>query len=544
MLRIALAQHDFLVGHITANRDLIMQLIAAARDEHGADLILFPELALTGYPPEDLVLRPGFMRRAEQAFGEIVSSTHGIDVVLGWPRVEGRRRYNSASWIRDGQVLGHYDKHDLPNYAVFDERRYFHPGEGTLVVDVRGVRAGVIVCEDTWTPEAAAQTRAAGAELLLSMNASPFHARKHEDRAQVLTARCRETGLPVVYLNCVGGQDDLVFDGHSLVVDPEQGLSTPGPLCDEALLLVEFDPSRKRLVTVDWPDGETDELAGIWKVLCRGLRDYVRKNGFERVLLGLSGGIDSAVTAALAADALGPEQVLAVMLPSRHTSELSMVLATEQIDLLGVAYQNLSIEPLFQAAQRQLAPAIGEGPHGLVEENLQARARGMLLMALSNKLGHLLLATGNKSELAVGYSTLYGDMCGGYSPLKDCLKGLVYRLAEWRNRQSPAIPRGVIERPPSAELAPGQLDEHSLPPYPVLDSIIELYVEEDRSIGEIVSATGFDEALVRKVAARILRSEFKRRQAAPGPRVTRKAFGRDRRYPISSGWLDSGRGQA
>jgi len=540
MLKLSLAQDDFLVGHITANRERILELIASARDEQGADLIVFPELALTGYPPEDLVLRPGFMRRTEEAFDEIVAAVHGIDVILGWPRQQGRQRYNAVSWIRDRVVLGHYAKRDLPNYAVFDEQRYFAAGHEPLVIEVGGVRVGVMVCEDTWTPEAAAAARAAGAQLIVSCNASPFYHDKHLDRKRILQERRTETGVPLVYLNCVGGQDELVFDGHSLYVDGTGRVGDPAPLCEEALLTVGFDAASGRIEPIHWPAGETDELPVAWTVLKRGLADYTRKNGFESVLLGLSGGIDSALTAALAADALGPEAVNAVMMPSRHTSELSLVLATEQIDLLGIHGDNISVEPIFQASLKQLAASFDGRGSSIAEENLQARARGMLLMALSNKLGHLVLATGNKSELAVGYSTLYGDMCGGYSPLKDCLKGMVYRLANWRNQISPAIPQGVIDRPPSAELAPNQTDQDCLPPYALLDRIIELYVEEDRPISDIVDATGLDERMVRRVAGMVLNAEFKRRQGAPGPRITRKAFGRDRRYPITSGWHDSG----
>jgi len=540
MLKISLAQDDFLVGHITANRQRIVELIGSARDEQGADLVVFPELALTGYPPEDLVLRPGFMRRTEEAFHEIVAAVEGIDVILGWPRQQDGQRYNAVSWIRDGAVLGHYAKRDLPNYAVFDEQRYFAAGNKPLVVEVAGVRVGVIVCEDTWTPEATAAARAAGAQLIVSTNASPFYHDKHLDRKRILQDRRAESGVPLIYLNCVGGQDELVFDGHSLYVDGAGRVGAPAPLCEAALLTIGFDDASGRIEAIDWPAGETAELPVAWAVLKRGLADYTRKNGFESVLLGLSGGIDSALTAALAADALGPEAVHAVMMPSRHTSELSLVLATEQIDLLGIHGDNISVEPIFQASLKQLAGAFVETRENITEENLQARARGMLLMALSNKFGRLVLATGNKSELAVGYSTLYGDMCGGFSPLKDCLKGMVYRLSQWRNEISPAIPVGVIERPPSAELAPNQKDEDNLPPYPLLDRIIELYVEEDRPISDIIRATGLDERMVRRVAGMVLNAEFKRRQGAPGPRITRKAFGRDRRYPITSGWHDSG----
>ncbi len=539
MLKIALAQDDFLVGHITGNKQRILERVEQARDQLGADLLLFPELALTGYPPEDLLLRPGFMRRAAEALAEIAQAVHGIDVVLGHPRAEGDRRFNSLSWLRDGQVIGTYDKWDLPNYAVFDEQRYFSPGDQPLVIDVKGVPVGVIICEDTWTPAAAAAAREAGARIILSSNASPYYRRKHVDRAEVLTARQKETGLPIVYLNCVGGQDELVFDGHSVAIDGHGKLLPPAPLCEEALLCLNLDAETGTLEPEHWPTGETDDLPVIYHVLKRGLRDYVFKNKFESVVFGISGGIDSSLTAALAADALGPDKVLGVMMPSRHTSELSLILGTEQIDLLGIQYENISIEPIYQAQLKQLAEVFGDRPENFTEENLQARARGNVVMALSNKFGHLPLATSNKSELAVGYSTIYGDMCGGYSPIKDCLKGLVYALSDWRNGLSPAIPQGIIDRPPSAELRPDQTDQDSLPPYDVLDDIITRYVEQDQPISEIV-ATGVDEKTVRRVAGMVLASEYKRRQGAPGPRITRKAFGRDRRYPITSGWRDSG----
>lgn len=540
MLKISLAQDDFLVGHITANRDRIIDLVRRARDEQGADLVVFPELALTGYPPEDLVLRPGFMRRTEEAFNEIVSSVQGIDVVLTWPRCQGADRFNSAAWVREGRVLAIYDKWDLPNYAVFDEQRYFVAGNRPMVVEVSGVKVGVVICEDTWITEAVGAAASAGADLIVSTNASPYYREKHIDRGEVLRQRNAETGLPVIYLNSVGGQDELVFDGHSLAIDAEGNLSPPASLCESHLLSIGFDPATGRFEYLDWPEGETEELPVAYRVLQRGLHDYAAKNGFKSVVLGLSGGIDSALTAALAADALGPEAVHAVMLPSRHTSELSLVLATEQIDMLGIHGDNISIEPIFQASLRQLSTAFADTRENIAEENLQARARGVLLMALSNKFGHLVLATGNKSELAVGYSTLYGDMCGGFSPLKDCLKGMVYRLAQWRSGVSPAIPEGVISRPPSAELAPDQTDQDTLPPYELLDRIIEAYVERDQPISEIVEETGIDEKTVRRIAGMVLSAEFKRRQGAPGPRITRKAFGRDRRYPITSGWHDSG----
>jgi NAD+ synthase (glutamine-hydrolysing) len=539
MLRIALAQDDFRVGQIAGNAERILEHVTRARDELGADLVVFPELALTGYPPEDLVLRPGFMRSTAITLSELASQVHGIDVIVGHPRAEGDKRFNSISWLRDGEILATYDKWDLPNYAVFDERRYFVPGHRPLVIEVAGVRVGVVICEDMWTPEAARAALDAGAELIVSPNASPYYQGKHLDRAEVLTDRHGEIGLPLVYLNCVGGQDELVFDGHSLAIDAHGRLSAPAPLCEEALLSLDYDTASGRFDYRHWPAGETERLPVIWEVLKRGLRDYTLKNGFESVVLGLSGGIDSAVTLALAADALGPERVLAVMMPSRHTAELSLILASEQIETLGVDYATISIEPIYQAQLKQLAEVFENAREDFTEENLQARARGNIIMALSNKFGHLALATSNKSELAVGYSTIYGDMCGGFSPIKDVLKTVVYELADWRNSVSDAIPQGVIERAPSAELAPDQTDQDKLPPYDVLDDIITRYVEQDQSIAEIAEVDA-DEKIIRRIAGMVLASEFKRRQGAPGPRITRKAFGRDRRYPITSGWRDSG----
>lgn len=539
MLRIALAQDDFLVGQITGNRDRILATVARARDELGTDLVVFPELALTGYPPEDLVLRPGFMRLAEATLVEIAAQVRGIDVIVGHPRAEGGQRFNSASWLREGEVVATYDKRELPNYAVFDERRYFVPGGKPMVMELDSTRVGVIICEDTWAPEAATAAAEAGAEVIVSINASPFYDGKHADRARVLKDRHAHTGLPLIYLNGVGGQDELVFDGHSMAIDASGQLSNPALMCEEALLCIDFSAEHGSFGYRHWPEGGTERLALIWKVLERGLRDYVVKNGFESVVLGLSGGIDSAITMAIAVDALGPEKVLAVMMPSRHTSELSLILATEQIEMLGTRCENISIEPIYRAMLQQLAEVFAEAREDFTEENLQARARGNIIMALSNKFGHLPLATSNKSELATGYSTIYGDMCGGFSPVKDVLKTLVYELAHWRNSVSEAIPEEVITRPPSAELAPNQLDRDRLPAYEELDFIITRYVEQDQSIAEIVAA-GVDEEVARRVAGMVLAAEYKRRQGAPGPRITRKAFGRDRRYPITSGWRDSG----
>jgi NAD+ synthase (glutamine-hydrolysing) len=538
MLRFALAQLDFLVGDISGNLQAARKMIAEARAS-GADLVLFPELALTGYPPEDLLLRPGFLRAAREALQALVESVHGIDVVMGHPWVENDRRFNTSSWIRDGAVLGRYHKHCLPNYGVFDERRYFSPGTEPLVIELKGCHIGVITCEDCWDPRAAEQARRHGAELLLVPNASPYRDSKLKAREEMFASRHADAGLPMVYCNLVGGQDELVFDGRSMLMDRDGRLSGPGPLCQEALLLADYDPHTGRLSALGWLPPPADPLAEIYQVLLRGLADYVRKNGFKDVVFGLSGGIDSALTLALAVDALGAEHVHTVMMPSRHTSGLSIELAQQQAVMMGVDHRCISIEPAFEALMTVLGPSFAGRSADVTEENLQARARGNIVMALSNKFGWLPLATSNKSELAVGYCTIYGDMCGGYGPLLDCFKTRVYELAGYRNRLGAVIPPEVITRAPSAELRPNQLDQDSLPPYEVLDQVLHRYVELDWSIAGIVE-DGFDEAMVRRVARLVLLNEYKRRQAPPGIRITHRAFGRDRRYPITSGWKEEG----
>lgn len=536
MIRLALAQHDFLVGDISGNLDKAMALVRQAREAQ-ADLLLFPELALTGYPPEDLLLRPGFMRSAGQALHALAAAVRDIDVIIGHPWLQSGQRYNSVSWIRNGEIIGRYDKQNLPNYAVFDERRYFTPGTTPLVIELKGCKLGVIICEDLWGLESARQARMAGAELLLTPNASPYDGGKLAARVAALTANHAEHGLPVVYCNLVGGQDELVFDGRSMLMSRDGQISPPGPLCDEALLLVEFHPGSGRLEALDWQTPPVDSQAEVYRVLTCGLTDYVHKNGFSDVVFGLSGGIDSALLLALAVDALGAKHVHTVMMPSRHTSGLSIELAQQQAVDLSVDHRCISIEPAFEAVNMLLAPSFAGMAADVTEENLQARTRGNLVMALSNKFGWLPLTTGNKSEIAVGYCTIYGDMCGGYGPLLDCFKTRVYQLARFRNSLSPCIPEGVISRPPSAELRPDQTDQDSLPPYEVLDQVLHLYVERDWSIAKI-SAEGFDEAMVRRVARLVLLNEYKRRQGPPGARITDRAFGRDRRYPITSGWRE------
>jgi len=536
MIRFALAQYDFLVGDIAGNVAMARRCMAEAKAQ-GARLLLFPELALTGYPPEDLLLRPGFMSQSRAALKSLTADVHGIDVVMGHPWAEDGKAYNAASWMRDGQLIGRYFKDELPNYGVFDERRYFSSGSEPLVVDVDGLKVGVIICEDSWVPGPTRVARAAGAELLLMPNASPYHNQKLSRREEMFRARHDDCGLPGIYCNIVGGQDELVFDGRSMLVQGDGSLCGPGPLCQEALLLADYDPRTRRFETPGWPDPHEEGLAEIYEVLVTGLRDYVRKNGFSEVVFGLSGGIDSAMVLALSVDALGADKVHTVMMPSRYTSQTSLELAQDQAVGLEVDHRCISIEPAYEALMECLAPSFEGREADLAEENLQARARGNIVMALSNKFGWLPLSTSNKSEAAVGYTTIYGDMCGGFSPILDCFKTLVYSLACYRNTVSPAIPQQVIDRPPSAELRHDQTDQDSLPPYEELDLILERYVEEDESIASIVAA-GFSERVVRKVAGLVLQSEYKRRQAPPGVRITARAFGRDRRYPITSGFRD------
>ena len=538
---IALAQHDFLVGDIRGNLEKALGLVAEAR-ETGADLLLFPEMALSGYPPEDLLLRPGFMESCLEAVEAFTTGVSGIDVVFGHPWSECGKRYNAVSWIRDGQTIGRYFKKHLPNYLVFDEHRYFTEGGDPLVVDIKGIRTGVIICEDAWEPGPATRAKEAGAELLLIPNASPYRDNKLQDRLDLFEERYAETGLPVVYCNLVGGQDELVFDGRSMLMDAAGKISAPGPLCEEALLLAEFDPqsgdlkwgqSRSPALTPVFPAEPT--AAEIYKVITTGLRDYVRKNGFSDVVFGLSGGIDSSLVLAVAVDALGPDRVHTVMMPSRHTSGLSIELAQEQAIQLGVDHRCISIEPAYEALLTLLAPSFAGLEQDVTEENLQARVRGDIVMALSNKLGWLPIVTSNKSEVAVGYCTIYGDMCGGFGPLLDCSKMRVYELSRYRNTVSPAIPESVITRAPSAELRPDQQDQDSLPPYDVLDQVLQRYVEQDWSVEDII-ADGFETQMVHRIARLVLINEYKRRQGPPGVRITHRAFGRDRRYPITSGW--------
>ena len=539
-LRLALAQSDFPVGAVAANAATVRASIAQAT-ARGARLVVFPELTLSGYPPEDLLIRPSFLATCDEVIHALARDSGEVAALVGFPHSEGEV-YNAAALLRDGAIRAIAHKQALPNYGVFDDQRYFRAGHASTVIELDGVRLGVLICEDVWQAEPAAQAAAAGAELLVVINASPWDADKAAAREAELVARARETGCAIAYLNLLGGQDEVVYDGGALLVDGDGRIAARAPHFVDALLLAEFDPATRRLRALDWPAATaTSAEALLYAALLRGTRDYVRKNGFSSVLLGLSGGIDSALTLALAVDALGAGQVTAVMMPTRFTSALSLQGAREQAERLGVAYHVIEVEPVFQGFLAALAPAFAGKPADLTEENLQSRTRGALLMALSNKHGALLLSTGNKSEMAVGYCTLYGDMCGAYAPLKDVYKTAVYRLARWRNAraaecgEAPAIPPAVIERPPSAELRDNQTDQDSLPPYDELDAILERFIEGEQAQAEIV-ADGFDPEVVRRVARLVLANEFKRRQSAPGPRVTTRAFGRERRYPITSGW--------
>lgn len=540
--KIMMAQLNLLVGDIDGNANRLLECARTAMQEHQADMVVFPELTLTGYPPEDLLLRPSMRLRVSKALQKILDARLDILCVLGYPEYVDGKLFNALAVIHQGQILGSYHKQCLPNYEVFDERRYFEAGSSPCVLEIAGARMGFTICEDMWEPGPVAQARDAGAQLMININASPFHINKLSDRKQLLQTRCREGGFPIIYVNLVGGQDELVFDGGSMVMTQAGECRYLAPGFEEGLYPLQL--------TID-ADGKCDiesqQLyealkveAQVYSALVMGVRDYVNKNGFKGVVLGLSGGIDSALTLAIAVDALGRDRVEAVMMPFEYTSQLSLDCAARQAGLLGVNYQQIAINEIYASFMNALAKEFAGSVPGISEQNIQARARGVLLMAISNKKGVLVLTTGNKSEIAVGYSTLYGDMAGGFDALKDVSKTLVYRLARYRNNNfedSPreVIPREVIERPPSAELAPDQLDQDSLPDYDTLDRILELYVEQDASAHEIIG-NGFDEQDVMRVLRLVDLNEYKRRQSPVGVRLTRRGFGRDRRYPITNAW--------
>jgi NAD+ synthase (glutamine-hydrolysing) len=543
-LRVALAQFDFPVGAVARNAARITDLIAEARDRHKADLIVFPELALSGYPPEDLLLRPSFLHECEAALQRLAASVDGIVALVGWPQSAGSVVYNAVSVLRDGAVETTYRKRELPNYAVFDERRYFEvdPDGGSCVIEIKGIKVGLIICEDLWFAEPLADTVAHGAELVVVPNASPFDHGKLARRDALLEMRVAESGVALAYLNVVGGQDSVVYDGASVLADADGKIHPAAEAFEDHLLIADFDSATRRFETLHWP-AETDESREslAWHAIVRATRDYCHKNHFRKVWIGLSGGIDSSAVLAIAVDALGAGNVTAVRLPSRYTSGQSNDLADEQARALGVRIETVPIAAPFQGFLEALEPLFAGQTADTTEENLQSRSRGVILMALSNKFGGLVLTTGNKSEYAVGYATIYGDMCGGYAPIKDLYKTEVFDLARWRNAQEAGnqpgwvIPQAVIDRPPSAELRDNQTDQDSLPPYEVLDGILARYVDLEQSRQDIV-AEGYDAATVDKVVHLVRISEWKRQQAAPGPKVSRRAFGRERRYPITSGW--------
>lgn len=534
-LRVVLAQINLKVGDIAGNLTKHLEAAYEAGDKLSADVIVFPELSLTGYPSDDLLLRPSFIQEANDALQQFISDIRNIHCVVGHPYATEHGVFNACSLIHNGSIIGQYAKQHLPNYGVFDEARYFTPGNIPCVVPINGIPTGLVICEDLWFPEPVQRAKAEGARLILSPNASPFEVDKHKQRYATLAARAEENKLPIVYVNQVGGQDDLIFDGDSMVIDEDGEIKQQAAFCGEELLPVDIivDDSYIQMESTELNFPSMEEK--IYQALCLSLRDYVAKNNFSSVILGLSGGIDSALTLALAVDALGNDKVQAVMMPSRHTAEISVEDAAIMADELGVSVETISIEPVYQSFLETLAPSFGKKKAGLTEENLQARCRGMILMALSNKFGHLVLSTGNRSELAVGYCTLYGDMAGGFAPLKDVPKTLVYDLANYRNTISPIIPQRTIDRAPSAELAPNQKDEDSLPPYPVLDHILYAYLNLNQSIADIV-AQGFDKEVVTEIVDLVRKNEYKRKQGAVGPRINATAFGRDRRYPITNGF--------
>ncbi len=530
--RFALASASFRVGGLADNARKMAQWAEQARDQ-GAQLIVFPELALTGYPPEDLLLRPALAPRIDAALAPLLA-VRDIVMVVGLPTIHEGQRFNSAAIVYQGQLHGLYHKQFLPNYSVFDERRYFEAGNRSLCFDFQGQRLGLLVCEDVWHDAPLAALRAEGAQLVLVLNASPYAVDKHALRQQRLQAAAQRHGLPIAYVNLVGGQDDLVFDGGALAVNADGSVAVETPRFREELALLEFAGSTLQPQPRPAP---LAPMAELYQALVMGVRDYVNHSGFKGVVLGLSGGIDSALVLAIAVDALGADRVHAVMMPYTYTAQISVEDAAKQAKRLGVHFRICEIHGIVDGFLQALTPFFAGTAADTTEENLQARARGTVLMALSNKFGLLVLTTGNKSEMAVGYATLYGDMAGGFDVLKDVYKTQVFALAKWRNQQpgGPVIPSRVITRPPSAELRPDQTDQDSLPPYEVLDAILQGYIEQDQDFESLVAA-GFSPEVVRRVLQLVDRNEYKRYQSAPGPRVSNRAFGRERRYPLVNAW--------
>ncbi|MCG8536503.1 MAG: NAD+ synthase [Pseudomonadales bacterium] len=538
-LHIIIAQLDFMVGDIDGNAEQILKAAQFAHQEQQADVVVFPELTLTGYPPEDLLFRASIRTRVEKALvklcAELPSELH---VVVGYPRKVDECLYNSAGVIHNGKIIAEYHKQELPNYQVFDEKRYFQAGGEACVFELKGHPIALTICEDIWHSGPTLQAKQAGAKLMINLNASPFHIEKEQSRVELLNKRVAEGEMPIVYANLVGGQDELVFDGGSLFMSAQGKVEFRAPAFEEGLYSIKLN---QQLTVADGsltvaPDQSIEQ--SVYSALVLGARDYVNKNGFKGAVLGLSGGVDSALTLAVAVDALGADRVEAIMMPFKYTSQMSLDDAEEEANALGVSYKVRPIEAMYNAFMATLEDDFAGTQRDTTEENLQARCRGVMLMALSNKKRYIVLTTGNKSEMGVGYATLYGDMAGGFAVLKDVPKTLVFRLCEYRNSltpDNPPIPQRVIDRPPSAELAPDQKDEDSLPPYPELDAILELYVEKDFSADAIV-AKGYDEQVVRRVVRLVDLNEYKRRQSAVGTRITSRGYGRDRRYPITCKW--------
>ncbi len=537
-LRCVMAQLNLVVGDVDGNTSRIVSAANEARDRYRADLVMLPELAVSGYPPEDLLFHSGMRLQVARSIERLRKEVRGITLIAGYPEYVDAHIFNSAIVIRDGVVLANHRKACLPNYRVFDEKRYFTPGTEATIVEVKGVRAGVLVCEDVWEAQPAKQAQLAGAQVLLVVNASPYEVDKQRQREQqVVARRIEETGLPTVFLNLIGGQDELMFDGNSFVMDAKGVVTQRAPAFVEDLYVVDLEVDAAGAVhpvpAAIVPLQSQEE--SVYGALVQGTRDYVDKHRFPGVVMGLSGGIDSALVLCIAVDALGAHRVHSVAMPSRYTSQMSKDDAALQARTLHVKHSEISIEGMFEATLAALRDEFAGRPADTAEENIQSRCRGVLLMGISNKTGKMLLTTGNKSEMAVGYATLYGDMAGGFAPIKDCSKMLVYRLARWRNAQSQVIPDRVIDRPPSAELRFEQKDTDSLPAYEVLDPILEAFIEEDLSV-EQIAARGFDRATVGRILDLVKRNEYKRRQAPPGVRVSGRAFGRDWRYPITSGY--------
>ncbi len=539
-MNIVMGQINTWVGDIEGNTQMVIEHAKHVALMEEPTVLVFPELTLTGYPPEDLLLRPSLSNSIDSALHSLchLLPSH-VWTIVGYPRNVHDSRFNAAGIIHEGKIVGEYFKRCLPNYQVFDEKRYFSPGTEPLVCSIEGVQMGVTICEDIWSPEPASDCRRKGAEILINLNASPFHRGKAKQRWSLLRKRALENNFPIVYVNQTGGQDELVFDGGSFAINPDGERPVSARFFQEQLEVIELIRGIGGLQFISKPmPPDCSDIELTWQALILGVRDYVNKNGFPSVVLGLSGGIDSAVTMAIAVAALGPEKVQAVMMPYHHTAKISVEDAAQQAKNLKVQFSIIPIEPMYDAFLEALADEFHGQDLDITEQNLQARCRGVVLMSISNKKGSLVLTTGNKSELAVGYSTLYGDMAGGFDVLKDCPKQLVYELARFCNLSGPCIPERVIERPPSAELAPDQVDENHLPPYSILDQILEKYIECDHSADQIVAA-GFSEEDVRLVTKLVDLSEYKRRQAPVGIRISQRGFGRDRRYPISWAWRKS-----